>query len=173
MSENVFAPSADETSSLKSSRALKTILYGGLAVGVLDGLWAVILSGRRGVGPIRVFQFISSGLFGRSAFSGGVRAALLGLLIHFMIATTLAAIYYGASKRLPMLVRQAVLWGVLYGFVVYLVMNYVVLPLSAAPPLPSSIGRLLVGLIGHALVVGLPISLIARRCAKNNLRDRN
>ncbi len=166
MSEKVFAPSADETRSFKSSRALKTIMYGGLVVGMLDGLWAVILSGLRGVGPTRVFQFISSGLFGRSAFSGGVRTALLGLLIHFMIASTLAAIYYGASKRLPMLVRNAVLWGVIYGFVVYLAMNYVVLPLSAAPRLPSSMGRLVIGLIGHALVVGLPISLIARRFQK-------
>jgi hypothetical protein len=168
MSENVFAPSPDKTSSLKAYRALKTILYGGLVVGVLDGLWAVLLSGLRGVGPIRVFQFISSGLFGRSAFNGGVRTALTGLLIHFMIASTLAAIFYGASKRLPILVRHAVLWGVLYGFVVYLVMNYVVLPLSAAPPLPSSIGRLVVGLIGHALVVGLPISLITRRLQKTS-----
>lgn len=42
-------------------------------------------------------------------------------------------------------------------------MNYVVVPLSAAQQGAFSWPSLLNGVIGHALLVGLPIALIARR----------
>jgi hypothetical protein len=150
-------------------RAFQTILYGGLIVGVLDALDATIFSWLRGVSPTRVWQFVASGLLGRASFSEGTKTALLGLLFHFLIAFILAAIYYGASLYFPALVRRAVLWGLLYGVAVYFVMNYVVLPRSAAPPLRFSLASFLNGLIGHALLVGLPIALVARHSQKSNL----
>lgn len=143
-------------------------MYGGLVVGVLDALDAMIFSGLHGgVSPSRVWQFVASGVLGRASFSGGTKTVLLGLLIHFLISFVLAAIYYGASVKFPMLLRRAALWGVIYGVAVYFVMNYVVLPLSAAPPLSFSVASLLNGVIGHALLVGLPIALIARRSQKS------
>jgi uncharacterized membrane protein YagU involved in acid resistance len=144
-------------------RAFRTIIYGGLIVGVLDALDATIFSGLRGVSPSRVWQFVASGVLGRASFGGGMKTAALGLLIHFLIAFCLAAIYYIASLYFPVLVRQAVLCGLLYGVAVYFAMNYLVLPLSAAPPLSFSVASFLNGLIGHALLVGLPIALVARR----------
>src|SRR5580765_7058420 len=42
-------------------------------------------------------------------------------------------------------------------------MNYIVLPLLAVPPSGFSIALLLNSLIGHALLVGLPIAWAARR----------
>ena len=144
-------------------RASHTIIYGGLIVGVLDFLDATIFNSVLGVSPTRVWQFVASGLLGRDAFNGGMKTALLGVLLHFLISFILAAIYYGASLYLPTLLRRAVLWGLLYGIAVYFVMNYIVLPLSAAPPLRFSLASFLNGIIGHALLVGLPLALIARR----------
>lgn len=47
----------------------RAIVYGGLVVGTLDILDAVIFFGLwRGVAPIRIFQSIASGLLGRAAF---------------------------------------------------------------------------------------------------------
>jgi hypothetical protein len=71
MSDNTFAQSVANPSSLERPRAFEIILYGGLAVGVLDGLYTVIASSLRGGAPIRVFQYISSGLLGRASFNGG------------------------------------------------------------------------------------------------------
>ena len=169
MTENVFALSSDKTYSLQRPQALGAILYGGLAVGVLDGLAAVILSGLRGVGPTHVFQYIASGLLGRASFNGGAATVLLGALLHFLIAFIWAAIYYGASLRFPALIRRALICGPIYGVVVYFAMQIIVLPLSAirkppfsfAPPLQT-----LQGIIVHILCVGLPIALSARRSAK-------
>lgn len=148
-------------------RAFQTIIYGGLIVGVLDALDAMGFSGLHGVSPSRVWQFVASGLLGRAAFNGGMKTVALGLLIHFLVAFILAAIYYGASLYLPVLVRRAVLCGLLYGAAVYFVMRYIVTPLSAAPPLSFSVASLLNGLVGHALLVGLPVALVARHSQKS------
>ena len=164
------AQSGRDMPSRARPRAFDTILYGGLIVGVLDGFYAVIASGLRGVSPTRVFQYISSALLGRAAFDGGFKIALLGGLLHFLIAFLVAAAYYVASLAFPTLIRRAVLWGLLYGAAVYFVMNYFVLPLSAVPParMPPSFTRLIIDVIGHALLVGLPIALLARRSATAN-----
>ena len=156
----------NESSTLSRSRIWPTIIYGGLIVAVLDGLNAVIFFGLSGISPMRIFQHIASGLLGRASFSGGVTTALLGVLLHFLIALILAVIYYLASLRFPILHRRAVLCGTLYGVAVYFVMNYGVIPLSAAQSTAFSTGVFLNGVIGHALLVGMPIGLVTKHCAK-------
>lgn len=163
MSDSVPPRFVEDDTRPARPRAFQTIIYGGLIVGVLDFLDATIFSALRGVSPLRVWQFVASGLIGRASFNGGMKTALLGVLLHFLIAFILASLYYGASLYLPTLLRRAVLWGLIYGVAVYFVMNYVVLPLSLAPPLRFSLASFLNGIIGHALLVGLPIALVARR----------
>lgn len=170
MSVNAAARSGVDPFTAERPRAVDTILYGGLVVGVLDGLDAVVFNALMGTSPIRVFQFVASGLLGRASFGGGLMTALLGTLLHFLVAFVVAAVYYRASLSLPALLRQAVMWGVIYGVAVYLVMNYLVLPVSAAPKIPFTFASLLNGVVGHALLVGLPIALFARQSAKAKQR---
>jgi hypothetical protein len=101
----------------------RALLYGTLAVGILDGLDAAVFFGLRGVQPIRVFQAIASGALGRAAFAGGWQTALLGVAFHFFIAFCVVLTFLLASRRLPVLRRAPVVSGLLYGIVVYLVMN--------------------------------------------------
>ena len=140
---------------------------GGIAAGVLDILYAFIVSGIAGVSPLLVSQFIASGLLGAPAFQGGVATALLGLLLHFAMTIGMAALFVAASRKLPMLTERPILCGIAYGLMTYVIMNHVVLPLSAAPgPANSgSIPQLLGSLAIHAFGVGLPIALAARRFA--------
>jgi|SRR5215510_13372822 len=167
MQENTITVSGNVTSSYERPRALDTILYGGLAVGVLDALDAITFFGiRNGVTPTRIFQHVASGALGRASFEGGYVTALLGLSLHFLIAFIIAAVYYYASLFLPMLVRRAVIWGLIYGIAAFFVMNWVVVPLSAAPQGRFSLAPFLNGVIGHALLVGLPVALFAKRSAK-------
>lgn len=129
-------------------------------VGVLDGLDAVIFFR---ASPLRIFQSIATGLLGRSAFDGGWTSGALGLFVHFLIATTAAAVYWAASRRLPLLVSKAVPSGLAFGLAVYFFMQYVVIPLSLVRRGPFAIGPFLNGVIGHPLIVGLPIALFTRR----------
>lgn len=172
MNGNAFKHSGDDISIFGRPRALDTILYGGLVVGILDGLFALIFYGLiLGAQPLRIFQSVASGLLGKSSFEGGVQTFLLGILLHFVVAICIAAVYYLASVKLPILIRHAVVSGLVYGMIAYLVMNYVVIPLSAARSGQFSLRLFLPAFIGHALLVGLPIALLARRSAEANKRD--
>ena len=169
MSDNAFAHSADEVSIPAHPRAFDTILYGGLVVGILDGLFALVYYGLiLGIKPMRIFQSVASGLLGKSSFEGGMPTFLLGVLLHFVVAACITAVYYLVSLKLPILVRQAVVCGLIYGLISYLGMNYVVIPLSAVGPRGFSLHIFLTAIIGHALFVGLPIGLITRWSAKAN-----
>jgi hypothetical protein len=100
---------------------------------------------------------------------------LIGILLHFLVATCIAAVYYLATVVLPVLIRHPVVSGLIYGVVAYFGMKYLVTPLSAIgargtlPRLPI----LITELIGHALLVGLPVALVARRSAKANNDSSN
>ena len=159
------------TSSTRGSRALMPILLGGLIAGTLDISYACIFSYiRRGTRPSVVLQSVASGALGRSAYEGGAKTAALGLVFHFLIALIAAAVYYFASRVLRFMVTQAVICGILYGVLVYLFMNCVVLRFSAfhstilpwSYPWPALVGGLLIHMFG----IGLPIALVTRRYAK-------
>lgn len=142
---------------------LQAILWGGLLAGTLDAVDGVIAFGTQGLNPIQVLQYIASGALGQSAFNGGLPTAALGAAFHFAIAWVAAAVFALATRRLDVLKTHAVPAGLLYGAAVYFFMNYLVLPLSAVAAAPFHLGLFLNGVLGHALFVGLPISLFARR----------
>ena len=147
-------------------RPLKTIVVAGLVAGALDITYAFIIWGLRGVTPIRIGQSIASGLLGReSAVAGGTATGMFGLLLHFVLATIIAAIYYVAARNIRLLVDRAVPFGIVYGLVTYGVMNYVVMPLSAIGAVgdggPAYIR--ITGILVHMFLIGLPIALLTRK----------
>ncbi len=149
---------------------VRAVLLGGLTVGILDILDAIVFFGLYlDAAPIRIFHSVAAGLIGRDAArAGGVPTAVLGGFLHLMNATIIMTIYYLVSRRWSLLTRRAVACGLAYGVVCYFVMSFVVIPLSAAgrglqwPTLPVFLN----GIIGHALLVGLPCALWARRAAR-------
>ena len=142
---------------------VQAIFWGGLVAGILDAVDGVIAFGTQGLNPIQVLQYIASGALGQSAFQGGLATAAVGAAFHFTIAWVAAAVFVLATPRSEILKTHAVLAGLLYGTAVYFFMNYLVLPLSAVAASTFHLGLFLNGVIGHALFVGLPISLFARR----------
>jgi hypothetical protein len=150
--------------SIDRATLVRATLVGGAAAGILDAIDAVVaFKAVLGFDPIPIYQFVASGMLGPSAFSGGVGTALVGLGVHFLIAFTAAAVLVLASARWRGLSQHWVTAGALHGIGVFAVMNYVVIPLSRIPPGPFSLPLFLNGVIGHALLVGLPIAYAARR----------
>ena len=135
---------------------------GSLTVAVLDGLDAIIFFGLRGVRPIRIFQAIASGLLGKPAFAGGMSTALLGALLHLLIASLIVGTYLVVSRRVRTLAERPFVWGPIYGVAAYLVMNRVVVPLSLAANNPKPLAVVVNGVLIHILGVGLPAALFAR-----------
>ncbi len=148
----------------KPSRGLAlTILLATAAAGTLDITDACVYYGiTKGVPPERIFQSVASGLLGKAAYAGGAGTAALGLFLHFSIMAVMVATYVVASVRLPILTRRPVIMGLAYGAATYVVMNYIVLPLSQVGPrghfvLPNFIN----GLLAHLILVGLTLAMIA------------
>ena len=144
----------------------KAILVGGLIAGALDITYAFILWWLRArVTPMQILQSVATGLLGKASYDGGAGTAILGAFLHFFNALVIAAIFVGASRIWPVLARRATLFGPLYGIGVYLVMNYVVLPLSAFPPRtkPPAPVVWITGVLAHMFLIGLPIALAAKR----------
>jgi len=142
----------------------QAVLYGTLVVGTLDALDAIVFFGlRSGARPIRIFQGIAYGLIGPAARQGGLKTAALGLFLHYFIAFGIVVTYFLVSRRVRLLTRHPVSCGLLYGVVVYAVMNLVVLPLSkvGGPSLPAA-PVLANGLLIHMFGVGLPSALFVR-----------
>lgn len=143
------------------------IFWGGLIAGTLDIIAAFVTAWLRGgTSPVRVLQFIASGLLGATSFAGGAKTAILGVALHFLIATVATAVFYFASRSLLFLIEHPITAGLLYGVVVYAFMNFVVLPLSNVPRLPGTISGRVIGLLIIMFCVGLPIAAIVRRFSR-------
>ena len=149
---------------VRRSARTRAIVAGGLIAAALDAANALVAYKQAfGMKPLAIYQFVASGLLGSAAYAAGLASGALGLAVHFLIAFTAAALFVIASERLPQLRRDALGWGLLYGVVVFVVMSFVVIPLSRIPSSTPSVPLLVDGVVAHALLVGLPISLAARR----------
>lgn len=138
------------------------IVVGGIAAGALDIVYAFTIYGVRGVPPLTILQSIASGVLGREAFRGGVETGALGAALHFLMTGVMAAVFVVASLAWPWLRAHAVQWGMIYGGAIFLVMNFIVVPLSRAGGVLPPLELYAAGFVVHVLLVGLPIALIAR-----------
>jgi hypothetical protein len=141
-------------------RAAALVLAGGIVAGTFDILYAWIFwMFKAGVPMQRILQSVATGLLGDSSFAGGGATAALGFVLHYLIATTMSVTYYLVARRWSLLVRHSYLCGAGYGLMLYGIMNYIVVPLSAAGP--GSTDRLWVTLsiVVHIALIGIPIAL--------------
>jgi hypothetical protein len=117
------------------------VLAIGLFAGTLDIADAFIFNVLRGITPVMVLQYIASGLVGAASFHGGLATTGLGLLLHYLLALGWTTLFYKASRKIAILTRRPILSGLIYGDVIYLVMNFVILPVSSVP-IPKAQPRL-------------------------------
>jgi hypothetical protein len=148
----------------------RAILYGGLTAGTLDLIDALVFFGlRSGAKPVAILHSVAAGFVGRDAArAGGTSIAIVGLVSHFLVAFCIVTVYVLASRAMPPLRKQWVLHGIAFGFVAYLVMTWIVVPVSnagngsisfALPVMPILINGILI----HTLGVGLPAAYFASR----------
>jgi uncharacterized membrane protein YagU involved in acid resistance len=149
---------------------LRLSVIGGLITGALHLIiedWIVF--GIWGNKLISTMQYVASGAIGNAAFAGGLSTALLGTLFHFLMCIVIAGIFMMSADRIPLLRKYVIPGSLLYGVGVFIVMWFIVLPLSAAPPLPAPpFSQVVEGFIEHVLLIGLPLGILVRRTANTN-----
>ena len=145
--------------------AVRAVLRIGLIAGTLDIGENLVFNAFRHITPAMVFQYIASGLTGSWAFHAGAASIALGVGIHYTIAMFWTAVFYLAGRRLTVLVRRPVVCGLAYGAVVYLVMNFVVLPLTRVPHAHAAmtLASRVSGVLALLFCIGLTVALLTRR----------
>ena len=140
------------------------VVLGGVIAGTLDLLYAFTFWGMQGIPPLRILQSVAAGWLGRDAFTAGAASAVLGAASHYGIALVMAWMYSLVARRTPALVRRPFRYGALYGVLLYVVMTYGVVPLSAAGKgaWPAWQWQQLAHVLAHAVLVGVPCALATR-----------
>lgn len=114
------------------------VLWGGLLVAIGDIVFATTLwFSWDPAGLQRVFQTIAVGVLGQASYDGGTGSAVLGAVLHVFMAVTFVLIYTVVARRRPALLQHPVTLGMAYGVVLYVVMNFAVMPLSRVGRSPS------------------------------------
>ncbi|HEX4106447.1 MAG TPA: hypothetical protein VHX92_09470 [Rhizomicrobium sp.] len=148
------------------SSTWRAILAGGFIAGTIDIGAAVALYH---IGPITILQAIASGVLGKASYSGGLNTALLGLVLQWAMSLIIAAIFVFAANRLPVLKRRWLVMGLAYGVGIFVVMTFIVVPLSASypknpPKLPGAAEQ-----FAAMLLFGVIVSYCAERFGSNGL----
>jgi uncharacterized membrane protein YagU involved in acid resistance len=147
-----------------ATSGLRAILVGGLVAGTLD-IGAAALINR--VSPVLIAHYIASGVLGKASFSIGAPAAYLGLTLQWGMSVVIAAIYWFVTARMRRLREKWWLGGLLAGIVIFLVMNFIVMPFSAAPvTLHEVITRFHVAKGAENLLAMFVFGLIVAYCAR-------
>lgn len=144
------------------------VVAGGLVIAIADAILFSTYWGLQGVSGLRILQVIAGGLLGReAAFAGGVATMLLGALLHVLIAIAFVAVYAIAARFLPMLLVRWRMFAPLYGLAVFVVMTYVIVPLSRlGSPKTEQPAWYLCGVVFHVVVVGMVSGYYARRALR-------
>jgi uncharacterized membrane protein YagU involved in acid resistance len=139
-------------------------VVGGLVAGTVD-IGAAALINR--VSPVLIAHYIATGVMGPAALSAGAAATCLGVLLQWAMSVVIAAIYWFVTARMPRLRAQWWLGGLLAGVVIFLVMNFIVMPFSAAPvTLHEVIARFRPAKGAENLLAMFVFGLIVAYCAR-------
>jgi hypothetical protein len=133
----------------------KTTLIAGTCDIVAACIQSYVVNGSM---PSRVLRYVASGVFGKSAFSGGNEMIAWGLVFHFIIAFSCTACYFLLYPKIEILKRSWWIDAVLVGVAAWCVTNLIVVPMSNTPKFPFDIMKVPLSLGILIVCIGLPIA---------------
>jgi|HubBroStandDraft_6_1064221.scaffolds.fasta_scaffold762795_2 hypothetical protein len=144
----------------KERDVFTAILLGGAIAGAIDIGAACVISGRS---PGFILQAVAGGLLAKASFEGGLATMLLGAVLQEVMGLLIAAIYVLLAKSIPVLLRRWIISGLAGGVVIFFVMNYVVVPLSAWKSMPHFTPVKFAANMAAMLLFGLIVAFFSRR----------
>jgi uncharacterized membrane protein YagU involved in acid resistance len=144
--------------------AISTVLKMGLLAGTLDITAAIVILAR--MRAAFVLQYVASGAFGKDAYTAGPHMIAFGLFFHYLIAMTIAMIYFLVFPRLSFLKTNRILNAVLIGLCAWLFMSLVVVPLSQIGPLKMTPEGAIKNIVILMVCIGTPISFLTSKYYK-------
>ena len=145
----------------------REILKTTLVAGTLDifGAFAQNYVARK-TPPDIILRYIASGLFGKTAFTGGVLYPLVGLLCHFLIVLACVVVYFKLFPRMQFLQKNIFLSALLVALVAWGVTTLLVVPLSKIGASSFQLSAALTAIAILFFCIGLPIAFFTRQYFK-------
>ena len=129
---------ASVASTMRTAPHWPDVFYGGLLVALGDMAFATTLWFSWDLdGLARMFRSIAAGVLGQASATGGAPAAWLGVCLHVAMASSFVLAYTLLGWRMPRLLQHRVRNGIVYGVLLYVAMNFVVMPLSRIGSSPT------------------------------------
>ena len=141
---------------------LRAIAIATLIAGMLDILFAMVLTSLLGRPIGDMLRFVASGPF-PAATGMGASGAALGLLVHFALMAIMAGLFMLVVCWRPERLQTPIRTGAAWGVITYFAMNWLVVPLRFGTPLPPKLLSIATQGFAHIVLVGIPMALIAAR----------
>jgi hypothetical protein len=138
--------------------AVRCSIYAGLVAGTIDIGAACMINMVR---PGPVLRAVASGLLGAGA-PREVWVYVLGMILQWAMSILIAAFFVIAASRVPALLRRWIAAGIAYGIVVFIVMTFAVVPLSAARQ-PHITASFVAANLAAMIVFGLIVAYMSQR----------
>ena len=143
---------------------IKIIVCAWLISGSLDILSAVTdYYIKTGKGPGDILKYVASGVFGKEAFDDSDIMIWAGLLFHFIIAFIFTLLFFILYPRVKLLQLNVFITAIIFGMIVWAIMNLIVVPLSNTPRPASGQRHIIKPLLILICMIGLPLSIIYKR----------
>ncbi|GGG97458.1 hypothetical protein GCM10007415_36060 [Parapedobacter pyrenivorans] len=144
---------------------MRAVVRAGLIIGTLDILAAFLqFYFTTHNNPVVVLHYIASGVFGDGAYKGGILMAGWGLLFHFVIAFAFTTLFFALFRSLASVRRIGLLSGILYAPFMWIVIQFVVIPLSRISSVsPLSFANVAIANAILIACIGIPLYYMARR----------
>ncbi len=147
---------------MTQSKPANPILTAVLVAGTLDILGAFTqfyIMRKMNPAPI-VLKYIASGVFGPDAMKGGAGMMIIGLLFHYLIVLGCVLAFYWLYPRVSVMRYNKWLTAVVYGLLVWVVTNLVIVPLSLVRRGPFNLNNALIAMLILIVMIGIPLSFI-------------
>jgi len=105
-------------------------MLGGAILGCADIVFAWLFWRGKGATVADIFQSIARGIYGKQAAAMGMTSVTIGAACHFLIAICMVLVWLEFVSFKPAFNRKWVIWGAIYGILLYLFMNFVLLPMT-------------------------------------------
>ena len=146
------------------SRLVVSALLASVAAGIPDVFAAALLSRSS---PGKILQTIASGVLGEASYMGGGTSIAFGLGLQIAMSFVIAIVYNMAFLQVESVRNYPFTAAALYGVVIFVVMNFVVVPLSRAHPQPQwnlvSVVVMLIVMILFAEIIALIATALVDR----------
>jgi uncharacterized membrane protein YagU involved in acid resistance len=149
---------------------VKRAVLAGLAGGVVLDLYLWLTTALPAhQSMVGAWQYIASTVFGNVALTRPSYAGA-GLAIHFLVSIAWAGGYAYFTNAQPATNRRWPIAGAVYGLVVYVLMQVILLGSGHFTP-PATPNAFVIAVVGHVVFFGIPVAYVVRALTPLEVRS--